>query len=509
MLGEGPVATRGIRVAPWLAPVLAGAPLRDDVRVPIPVTLEDMIGAPSLRHALARWMASPARPLVLVGNAGSGRRLWAAATLAGMAMPIVAVQAQRDPLEAVRRGRSHACWHAAALFVRFAPGTFSAADGEAVAGRVLAELRDAGRPVVLGVAPPDAAVLTLAEPALVRGDVGELTAAQRAQLWQRLLPPEIAPAVARELASTFAFRPEQMRRSVVQAGDATAESVRSACQELGASTFGELAERLPRAFRRTDLVVPDRIGNELDLATAWIRQRRVLLEEWGFGDRMPYGRGIAVLFAGRPGTGKTMAAQVLASELDMAIYRVNLARIVSKYVGETEKQLARLFDEARGAGAILFFDEADALFGKRGQVRDATDRWANLEIGYLLQRMEQHEGVSVLATNRHGDLDDAFLRRFAVSIVFPMPEIPERVRLWRRMLPERAPAEPDLPFEHLASYALSGGDIQTAAVTAAVLAAEARTPIAATHLYRGIHRVLVKNGVMPDERLTRLVRSAS
>ncbi len=191
--------------------------------------------------------------------------------------------------------------------------------------------------------------------------------------------------------------------------------------------MGTLAQRMPLPFTRRDLVVTDRVHDELDLARSWIHQHRRVQHDWGLGARIARGRGLSVLFAGEPGTGKTMAAQVLAKELELDLYLIDLSRVLNKYIGETEKNLARLFDEAREAGVMLFFDEGDALFGKRTESRDAHDRYANVETAYLLQRMEQHDGVTVLATNRLRDVDEAFIRRFHVIADFMLPEPSDRL----------------------------------------------------------------------------------
>jgi SpoVK/Ycf46/Vps4 family AAA+-type ATPase len=219
---------------------------------------------------------------------------------------------------------------------------------------------------------------------------------------------------------------------------------------------------------------------------------------------MSLGRGLTALFSGEPGTGKTMAAQVLARELGLELFRVDLSRLMSKYIGESEKNLSRLFDDAQASGAILFFDEADALFGKRTEVKDAHDRYANLEIGYLLQRMEEHTGTTVLATNRKGDLDEAFTRRFHFILDFPMPRPPERLRIWEGMLPRDAQVEPGLDLDALArDYEVSGGEIRNSVLSAAFIAADAGVPIALRHLKRGLRRELQKSGRVLDTRQRR------
>jgi SpoVK/Ycf46/Vps4 family AAA+-type ATPase len=210
------------------------------------------------------------------------------------------------------------------------------------------------------------------------------------------------------------------------------------------------------------------------------------------------------LFTGEPGTGKTMAAQVLARELGLDLFRVDLSQVMSKYIGETEKNLAQLFDDARASGAILFFDEADALFGKRTEVKDAHDRYANLEIGYLLQRMEEHVGTTVLATNRVGDLDEAFIRRFYFILDFPMPRAPERRRIWEGMLPRDAEREPGIDLDTLVrDYEISGGEIRNSVLSAAFIAANEGVSIGLRHLKRGLRRELLKSGRVLETRQLR------
>jgi SpoVK/Ycf46/Vps4 family AAA+-type ATPase len=191
---------------------------------------------------------------------------------------------------------------------------------------------------------------------------------------------------------------------------------------------------------------------------------------------MNRGLGISVLFAGESGTGKTMAAEVIANELNLNLYRIDLSQVVSKYIGETEKNLRRLFDAAEDGGAILFFDEADALFGKRSEVRDSHDRYANIEINYLLQRMETFQGLAILATNTKGSLDPAFVRRLRFIVDFPYPGLVERKTIWQKAFPAQTPID-NLDFERLARFNLTGGSIHNIALNAAFLAANALQPV--------------------------------
>jgi SpoVK/Ycf46/Vps4 family AAA+-type ATPase len=207
------------------------------------------------------------------------------------------------------------------------------------------------------------------------------------------------------------------------------------------------------------------------------------------------GKGLSILFAGPPGTGKTMAADVLAGALGLDLYKIDLSTVVSKYIGETEKNLARIFDEARTSNAILFFDEADALFGKRTQVRDAHDRYANVEISYLLQKMEEYDGVVVLATNLRKNLDEAFMRRLHVTVEFPMPDVADRRRIWAQIWPAATPRDPDLDLEFLArQIEVAGGSIRNIALAGAFLAAADGGVVTMAHLLRATHREYQKMG---------------
>ena len=258
-------------------------------------------------------------------------------------------------------------------------------------------------------------------------------------------------------------------------------------REASSSCLGELAVRLEPRFGWDDLVLPDRSRNILRSIPGYLRHRDRVLSDWQFGRSVIGGQGLKVLFAGESGTGKTMAAQVIARDLGLDLFRIDLATIVSKYIGETEKNLDRIFDAAEGSNAILFFDEADALFGKRSEVRDSHDRYANIEVAYLLQKMESYPGAVILATNFRQNVDVAFLRRLDFVIDFPFPEPADRARIWRALLPAAAPLAEDIDVEFLAErFTLAGGGIRNAAVAAAFLAAEAGESIGMAHLVRGV-----------------------
>ena len=240
-----------------------------------------------------------------------------------------------------------------------------------------------------------------------------------------------------------------------------------------------------------DLVLPAPHLAMLRELLLWVKHRQVVVEEWGGGE---VGGPIA-LFAGPSGTGKTFASAVLAQELGWPLYRVDLGQLVSKYIGETEKNLNRLFDAAHGRPMVLQFDEADSLFGKRGEIKEARDRYANLEVNHLLARIEAHRGPCILTTNLRKNLDPAFARRFQVVVDFPRPDAASRARLWARLLPPRAPREADVDPEFLGRAAnLTGGGIRNAALHSAYLAAGAGTPITLAHVTLAVWRELGKDG---------------
>jgi SpoVK/Ycf46/Vps4 family AAA+-type ATPase len=229
-----------------------------------------------------------------------------------------------------------------------------------------------------------------------------------------------------------------------------------------------------------------------------VQYEKVVMDQWGFSRRFSYGRGLSALFSGPPGTGKTMIAGLIAKELGLELFRVDLSRVVSKWVGETEKNLGTAFDEAHNARAILLFDEADALFGKRTEVRSSNDRYANLETNYLLQRIESFEGIVLLTTNRDTSIDEAFRRRLRFRIEFPTPDAAEREQLWRSMIPATAPLDPDVDFTALAErFQMTGGYIKNAAMRAAYLAATSEPKVIS-------QTVLVKAAALEWEEMGKL-----
>ena len=295
-------------------------------------------------------------------------------------------------------------------------------------------------------------------------------------------------------------RIEQAKCAALAAGAAgctVGEKVWAACREQSRSNLEGLAQRIEPCFNWDDIVLPETARLQLHDIASQVGHRALVYEKWGFGARLSRGRGISALFSGPPGTGKTMAADVLANELRLDLYRIDLSQVVSKYIGETEKNLRRVFDAAEQSGAVLFFDEADALFGKRSEVKDSHDRYANIEVSYLLQRMEDYRGLAILATNRKSLLDDAFLRRLRFHVEFPFPRSDDRRAIWVKSFPAESRhrlASGDLDF--LSRLEIAGGNIRNVVLNAAFLAAAEPPERAVTlrHVLRATKREYAKMG---------------
>ena len=317
---------------------------------------------------------------------------------------------------------------------------------------------------------------------------------EQRQLWRTALEAHVHSVNGglSAIVEQFDFGPPAIADTVARAagrsGDGITETILwQACREQSGADLNNLARRIVPCFGWNDMVVADDVLAQLRELASQVEQRGRVYESWGFGATLGRGRGIAALFAGASGTGKTMAAEILAAHLDLDLYRIDLAGVVNKYIGETEKNLRRIFDAAERSGALLFFDEADALFGSRTEVRDSHDRYANVEINYLLQRMEDYTGLVILATNRRSALDHAFLRRLRFVIDFPFPTAADRRRIWERVFPAEAAVE-GIEFGALSRLELTGGSIRTIAVNAAFLAAAGHEPIGMSHLARAVAR---------------------
>lgn len=335
---------------------------------------------------------------------------------------------------------------------------------------------------------------------IVPFDVVNPTPREQSDLWRGALQPSF-PNVNGEvdaLISQFSLNPSAIHSAAGQVignwptSAATNGHNENATPDLGGRLWDAcrvqarprlegLAQRIPPAAGWDDLILPDRQKDVLRQIAVHVRQRPKVYQSWGFAAKGSRGLGISALFAGSSGTGKTMAAEVLAGELRLDLYRIDLSQVINKYIGETEKNLRRVFDAAEEGAAVLLFDEADALFGKRSEVKDSHDRYANIEVSYLLQRMEAYRGLAILTTNRKSALDQAFLRRIRFVVDFPFPEIDQRAEIWRRAFPASTPTE-GLHIERLARLNAAGGHIKNIAMGAAFLAADASQPVRMSHL---------------------------
>ncbi len=436
-----------------------------------------------LAAALARHLRRTRGQVVLRGGEGSGRRRVAVAAATGAGL--VAVEANRPPAELRLLARL-------GIGVPVAP---------AEAAELLAWGRQDG-PLLL-LAPPRHRSPATRAAYLV--DVEAPDRVQRASYWRQALESAGASVdaalLADALAQRFGFTEGDIDAVVARATlDARWQEVAldqdclwDAARRQPEHALERLAALVVPAFTLDDLVLPEEALAQLSELLAHVTLQHVVLDRWGFRRRLPRGQGVAALFAGPSGTGKTMAAEALAAALHQDLYRVDLSSVVSKYIGETEKNLSSAFDEAERAGAVLLFDEADSLFGKRTEVRDAHDRYANLEVNYLLQRVELFTGLVILATNRRSALDEAFLRRLRFVIRFDMPDAELRRRLWQRSFPPET-ATAGLDWAALASGELAGGNIQQAALHSAFLAARNGGVVTTEHVAAALAREYDKLG---------------
>ncbi|MCL4297995.1 MAG: ATP-binding protein [Anaerolineae bacterium] len=321
----------------------------------------------------------------------------------------------------------------------------------------------------------------------VRVEFPRPTAVERLQLWALALnshTPQAAEVELGAVASKFRFSGGQIQDAAATArnlacwrdpenGRLSDADLYAACRLQSNRKLAMLTHKVTPHYTWDDIVLPpDRLEQLREICNT-VKYRVRVYDEWGFDRKLSLGKGLNILFAGPSGTGKTMGAEIMANELDLDLYKIDLSTVVSKYIGETEKNLARIFEEAETSNAILFFDEADALFGKRSEVRDAHDRYANIEISYLLQKMEEYEGMTILTTNLHKNMDDAFVRRMHFTVDFPFPGEPDRRRIWDKIWPQETPGTAELDLAFMArQFELTGGNIRNVALAAAFLAAD-------------------------------------
>jgi hypothetical protein len=480
-----------LRVDERVLHALLGARASDPILAPLLRAVPPpRAAAPSLVAAASR--AGSAGVTWLTGRSGI-RAKAAVAALAGLrdGRGVLCLAASDVPADAgareelARRLDREALLEGAALLID------AEEDGARAASRLAERL---SAPTF--VAAPEACPL---ERASTRIDVPRPDATEQAALWADALG-ERAGAVTeplRRVVAQFDLSAEDVHAVAEELagldGAALGEALWSGCRSRSRQRLEELAQRIDPAAGWDDLVLPAAQKQVLSDVIAHVRQRTRVYDDWGWRGRGGRGLGIAALFAGVSGTGKTMAAEVLARTLDLDLYRIDLSALVSKYIGETEKNLRRVFDAAESGGAILLFDEADALFGKRSEVRDSHDRYANIEVSYLLQRMDEYRGLAILTTNLPDAIDRAFLRRIRFVVHFPFPDAEQRAAIWRGVFPKGVPTEA-LDVARLARLNIAGGNIRNIALAATFLAADNGEPVRMRHLARAAAGELAKLG---------------
>jgi winged helix domain-containing protein/ATPase family protein associated with various cellular activities (AAA) len=504
-------ATHALRLDERIVDYLLGINHLDERTAPLLLAIPATpLSAPhrDLAERLVRWMESlrtaERRPVLnLVGPAGSGKQAVARSFCDGLGVGLHRLDPARLPAPGPEREEMLRLLQREALLL---PTAFyldgdEIDAGDRTASAALEELLER-LGVLLIVGSPDRWP-TERETFVVR--IPKPDAAARTALWREALTgaPGATEVRIEEIVQQFELGPEEISRAIAAARDQArlrdpgrgpeiaADDLWQACREQSGCRLEELAQRIVPAYGWDDLVLPEDTLRQLREIAGQVACRAKVYDAWGFGARLSRGRGISALFAGPSGTGKTMAAEVIANHLRLDLYRIDLSSVVSKYIGETEKNLRRVFDRAEQGGAILFFDEADALFGKRTEVKDSHDRYANIEISYLLQRMEDYRGLAILATNLKSHLDQAFLRRLRFLVDFPNPDPLQRQRIWRQVFPPQAELD-GLDWAALARLEIPGGNIRNIALNAAFLAAGEGAPVRMDHVLRAARREYVK-----------------
>ncbi len=461
--------------------------------------LDRLLIPPEVKRKLALALAEPAPPhaqirVVVRGRRGTGRHSLIAAVAARVGRDIVAIDTTRMP----RGRRELIVLLRAALFRASLHGLVPVLSGLEtiehtdvdVSHAVRQVLRNHPGPICVATSPE--ATLPI-DPGFVEIELPPLLELERAGAWARLAGDAGLTADVNQLAARYRIGPgiiskviHDLSAAASSKGDATA-ALDNQVRQYVAARLNHVAKRVERIAHWEDLALPEELLDSLREFISRARHRRTVYEEWGYDAKMTTSRGLTALFYGPPGTGKTMVAGVIAQELGLDMYRVDLARVVSKWVGETEKNLAEVFDAAEDGQVLILFDEADSLFAKRTDVRTSNDRYANLEVNYLLQRLDTFEGIAILTSNLDSAIDPAFRRRLSLRLQFPFPDEETRLRLWTSHVTAETPVAGDFDFIELARrYPLSGGYIRNCALRAAFLAAHEQRPLAQSHLVRAI-----------------------
>ncbi|MFI9381965.1 ATP-binding protein [Kutzneria sp. NPDC052558] len=478
----GSLTTARLRIDERILHFLAGAPgldprLRGIVqRAPRPDDLPASQVAVADQVAAA-WRGGGSPHVDLVG--GDRQTRWETAALAAQGLDLYTMDGHDVPSDPAERDALCRLWEReavllpAALAIEFDGERRHALDS--FVARLNVPVVVSSDDAVTGLRPQ----FTVAAP----------TQHEQRELWSKALNgvATVADGELKRLVAQFSLPAHVIRRAgeTVRRSGAAGEDAADLAWRAGLTeartALEELGRRIEPRATPEDLVLPDAQLSTLDEIVAHVRRRGTVYQDWGFESVLRRGLGVTALFAGGSGTGKTLAAEVIAGRLGLDLFVIDLSQVVSKYIGETEKNLRRVFDAAERGGSVLLFDEADALFGKRSEVRDSHDRYANLEVSYLLMRMESYRGLAVLTTNMKKALDSAFLRRIRFVVDFPFPTVVERAQIWRRVIPSATPVE-RIDVDRLAQLTVAGGSIRNIALSAAFLAADEQAPLRMSHL---------------------------
>jgi SpoVK/Ycf46/Vps4 family AAA+-type ATPase len=495
--------------------------LQTCARLSVPQTcLDDLFLPPDVKHRLAllaeeKEVNNKGLIFYFQGTYGVGKQTTAEALCRELGIGLLAVDGERllnaqglDFNKAVRLAAREVLLQGAALYFKGFDGLL-ANDKRASLEALVHALEDRQGLTFLAGNTTWEPMDVLHNTAFVRIEFPRLPYAEQEQLWASSLDGNTLLASdvdLNDLVNKFHFSGGQIQDAAATArnlarwrdpenGHVTMTDLYSACRLQSNRKLATLAQKITPHYRLDDIVLPGDRLRQLREICNYVKYRSLVYDEWGFERKLSLGKGLNVLFTGTSGTGKTMAAEIMAAELGLDLYKIDLSQVVSKYIGETEKNLSRIFKEAEASNAILFFDEADALFGKRSEVKDAHDRYANIEIGYLLQKMEEYEGMTILATNLRQNMDEAFVRRIQFIVDFPFPDELHRHKIWKVHFPKELPCGDDIDLEFFArQFRLAGGNIRNIVINASFLAAANDKRIGMKHLIHATMREFQKMG---------------
>jgi vesicle-fusing ATPase len=498
LVGQGPLHQRRLQLDERILHALLGttyidARLEGLLHRTVAEPTTGLPGHPLVRVITAAWRATERLPVILLGGPDPlSKRALAAAAAAELGVQLYRLRAADIPADWAQRSalavlldREMALSSAVTLIETEADNSAAAATltdlvtGPTILSAVDPPLSDRSPRLRLELRPPGPDERRK----IWRDTLGTRADALGTDL-DRLATQFTLDAPAIAAATALAANPETP-------SEALAPTLWSAARAQGRRALDGLAERIESSASWNDLVLPPGQLQVLQDLAGQLRDAWCVNHRWGWAVHSPRGLGAAALFAGPSGTGKTLAAEVIAGVLSLDVYRIDLSQVVSKYIGETEKNLARIFAAAENGGAILLFDEADALFGKRSEVKDSHDRYANVEVSYLLQKMEAYRGLAILTTNQKSALDTAFLRRLRYIVNFPFPDAAARAEIWKRIFPDATPSQ-GLDPQALARLSISGGSIRSVALNATYLAAAVPEPVQMTHIHRAARREFSK-----------------